>query len=95
MMPVPGSSSTVPSFYVQALTDSGTVGITATAPGYSQGNTSVTLHPSGFVSSTGDFTWFTVSPEQPAPDHGDGDAVRIGTTAPRWRARRAARVPGR
>ena len=89
MMPVPGSSSTVPSFYVQALTDSGTVGITATAPGYSQGNTSVTLHPSGFVSSTGDFTWFTVSPEQPAPDHGDGDAV-ARTRMPRRRAASAA-----
>src|SRR5262249_55031883 len=46
-----GSSST-PAFYAQALGDSGTVTLTATAAGYETATATVTLVPSGFVLGT-------------------------------------------
>ena len=45
------------SFYVQALSGTGTATITGSAPGYAPGTGTVTLEPSGFyISSPGDFS---------------------------------------
>jgi hypothetical protein len=56
ILTVPAGTSTLPEFYVQALSDTGTVQLTASAAGYLTGNSVVTLWPSGFVILTGDFT---------------------------------------
>ncbi|HET7697241.1 MAG TPA: PKD domain-containing protein [Vicinamibacterales bacterium] len=53
---VPAGSSTLPAFYAQALSDTGTVQLTASAAGFMTGNSLVTLWPSGFVILTSDFT---------------------------------------
>ena len=52
----PPDSTTMPPFYVQALSDTGVVQLTASAAGYLTGNSNVTLWPSGFVILTSDFT---------------------------------------
>ena len=53
---VPAGSSTLPEFYAQALSDSGTVQLTASASGFLTGNSNVTLWPAGFVILNADFT---------------------------------------
>ncbi len=58
-------------FFIQGLTANGTGQITASAPGYTGGSSTVTLTPSGFsVVSPGDFTTTTVSPNT---------SVRVGS----------------
>ena len=60
---VAAATSNLPAFYVQALADSGTVEIVASAPGYAPDTSTITLAPSGFViSSPGNFTTTTLSP---------------------------------
>ncbi len=49
MVTVNAGSTSLPTFYVQALDDAGTVDITATAPGYGPGTATITLQPSGFI----------------------------------------------
>jgi len=59
---VPGGSSSIPSFYVQALQGSGVVDITATAPGGYGKVFKATLTPSGFIINTpGNFNTTTFS----------------------------------
>jgi hypothetical protein len=59
---VPAGSTSVPSFFVQSLAGVGTVQLTASAPGYSDGTATITLNPSGFVIiSPGNFTTTTLS----------------------------------
>jgi len=53
---VTAGSASIPTFYVQSLTDTGTVTITTTAPGYATDTSSVTLFPSGFWLNAGNFT---------------------------------------
>jgi hypothetical protein len=53
---VGAGSSTIPDFWVQALADSGSVNVSATANGYLAGSAMFTLQPSGFVTFTGNFT---------------------------------------
>lgn len=48
---VPSGSFTSPTFYAQAKDSSGTVALTATASGYADGTTTVTLAPAGFYIS--------------------------------------------
>ncbi|MFO1428574.1 MAG: PKD domain-containing protein [Candidatus Competibacteraceae bacterium] len=55
----PGNPPLVPAFYVQALADSGTVSLTASAPGYPNGTATVTLAPSGFMFNTSSFSTTT------------------------------------
>src|SRR5258706_1179806 len=45
---VGAGSTSIPAFYVQALTDTGTAQLRATAPGYMAGTSTITFHPSGF-----------------------------------------------
>jgi hypothetical protein len=45
---VPAGSSSAP-FYVQSLSDSGVVDVSASATGYASGSGGMTLHPGGFV----------------------------------------------
>jgi hypothetical protein len=45
---VGAGSSSIPPFYVQALTDAGTAQIEATATGYATATSTITLQPSGF-----------------------------------------------
>jgi hypothetical protein len=52
---VPAGTSTIPTFYVQALDGSGQVQLTASAAGYSADSVTLTLAPSGFVLETRDF----------------------------------------
>lgn len=52
---IPGGSSTIPTFYVQALSATGTVALTGSAAGYETDSSTVTLWPSGFVITTADF----------------------------------------
>jgi len=53
---VNSGSASIPAFYVQSLTDTGIVSITASAPGYATDTSSVTSAPSGFWLNAGDFT---------------------------------------
>ena len=53
---VPAGSMTMPVFYAQALSDTGSVQLTASATGYLTGGSPVTLWPSGFVIETPNFT---------------------------------------
>jgi len=46
----------IPSFFVQALSDSGSTLVTGTAPGYADGSFSVTLNPAGFYINRSDFS---------------------------------------
>jgi hypothetical protein len=46
-----GGVSSFPNFYVQAVANSGTATLTASAPGFASGSITVTLAPSGFVIS--------------------------------------------
>ena len=55
-VPVNAGNTFTPAFYVQSLTDTGTVTITTTAPGYATDTSSITLSPSGFWLNAGDFT---------------------------------------
>ena len=56
-----GSFST-PTFYVQALTDTGTAQFQTTASGYATGTSTVTFWPSGFTLLMSNFTTTTFSP---------------------------------
>ncbi|HEX8435023.1 PKD domain-containing protein, partial [Archangium sp.] len=58
---VGAGNSSIPTFYIYALDSSGTVQLTATAPGYANGTTPVTLRPSGFHISTGNFSTTALS----------------------------------
>src|SRR5258706_12577823 len=58
---VGAGSTNIPSFYVQALTDSSTAQLRATAPGYTAGTSTITFHPSGFYLNAGDFTTTALS----------------------------------
>ena len=63
-----GGVSPTTGFFVQALDGTGTVQLTATAPGYADGVATVTLRPSGFVINPfqlGNFTTTTFSANQP------------------------------
>ena len=53
---VNAGSSFIPTFYVQSLTDTGTITITASAPGYATDTSTVTSAPSGFWLNANDFT---------------------------------------
>src|SRR5258706_8048453 len=53
---VGAGSTNIPAFYVQALTDTGTAQLRATAPGYTAGTSTITFHPSGFYLNASDFT---------------------------------------
>ncbi|MCP4331016.1 MAG: hypothetical protein GY785_00045 [Gammaproteobacteria bacterium] len=53
---VNAGSSFISTFYVQSLTDTGTVTITTTAPGYATDTSSVTSVPSGFWFNSSNFT---------------------------------------
>jgi hypothetical protein len=55
-LPLTAGSFTVPGFSIQALAGSGTAQITASAPGYSNGTSTVTLTPSGIVWQSGSFS---------------------------------------
>jgi hypothetical protein len=55
-LPLTAGSFTVPGFSTQALAGSGTAQITASAPGYSNGTSTVTLTPSGIVWQSGSFS---------------------------------------
>ena len=46
---VPAGQTSSAAFYVQALTDTGTSDVTASAPGFASGTTAMSLYPSGFV----------------------------------------------
>ena len=46
---IPGGESTISGIYLQGLVSSGTVTITASAPGYQSGMATITLTPSGFL----------------------------------------------
>jgi uncharacterized repeat protein (TIGR01451 family) len=56
-----GSSSPTSSFFIQALDSTGTVQLTATAPGYANQVGTVTLAPSGFVINPFQISNFTTS----------------------------------
>ncbi len=72
---VNAGSSQLPQFFLQALDDSGTVEITATATGYAPGTSTITLTPSGFYWWSGDVTTTTFS--------GDSNVVlRLGRLTP-------------
>jgi hypothetical protein len=58
---VGAGNSSIPTFYIYGLDGSGTVQLTATAPGYANGTTTVTLRPSGFVISSDSFTTTALS----------------------------------
>jgi len=62
---VPASSTVLPAFYIQGLVSSGSVTLTASAPGYVNGSANVLLNPSGFLINSpnggGDFTTTTLS----------------------------------
>lgn len=47
------ASKTSPSFFVQALTDTGTASLTIKAPGYQDTTATVTLSPAGFIIQSG------------------------------------------
>ncbi|MCC7307210.1 MAG: hypothetical protein IT173_06580, partial [Acidobacteria bacterium] len=49
---IAAGSNSVPTYYVQALTDTGTVQYTASAPGYNSDTGTITLTPSGFIINT-------------------------------------------
>ncbi len=49
MVTVPAGSTSLPAFYVHALADAGSAGITATAPGYNPGSATFSFAPSGFI----------------------------------------------
>jgi len=53
---VTAGNTGIPGFYVQALDSTGSVPITASAPGYTTGSFTVTLAPSSFFFYTTDFT---------------------------------------
>ncbi|WNG56389.1 hypothetical protein F0U59_17670 [Archangium gephyra] len=53
---VGAGDSSIPTFYIYGLEGSGTVQLTATAPGYARGTATVTLRPSGFYFSTTSIT---------------------------------------
>jgi streptogramin lyase len=55
-LPLTAGSFTVPGFSTQALAGSGTAQITASAPGYSNGTSTITLTPSGIVWQSGSFS---------------------------------------
>ncbi|MDQ2949037.1 MAG: hypothetical protein M3Y27_24375, partial [Acidobacteriota bacterium] len=46
---IPGGESTISGIYLQGLVNTGTVTITASAPGYQSGMATITLTPSGFL----------------------------------------------
>ena len=54
-------SRRVPTFYMQALDDSGTVEMTASAPAFATTTSTITLTPSGIAFRTGNFTSTTLS----------------------------------
>ena len=56
IVPVNAGSNSISVFYVQSMTDTGTVTITATAPGYATDTSSVTSAPSGFWINASSFT---------------------------------------
>jgi hypothetical protein len=62
---VPASSTVLPAFYIQGLVPSGSVTLTASAPGYVNGSANVLLNPSGFLINSpnggGNFTTTTLS----------------------------------
>jgi uncharacterized repeat protein (TIGR01451 family) len=53
VLSVPAGSFSSAVYYVQALDSTGTVTLTASAPGYSNGSATVTLMPAGFIISNG------------------------------------------
>jgi len=55
-LPLTAGSFTVPGFSIQALAGSGTAQITASAPGYSNGTSTVTLTPSGIIWESASFS---------------------------------------
>jgi hypothetical protein len=55
-MQVNAGSRGIPGFFVQALSDSGSILVTGTAPGYADGSFTVTLNPSGFYINRTDFS---------------------------------------
>jgi hypothetical protein len=59
---VGAGSSSIPTFYVQGLRDGGTVALTAKAPDYANGTSTVTLTPSGFQLTSNNFTTTSSSP---------------------------------
>ncbi len=65
MLSVPANTSALPQFYLQGLASSGQVTLTATAPGYTNGTSSVGLTPSAFIlngpNGTANFTTTTFS----------------------------------
>ncbi len=77
---VNAGSSSIPTYYVQALDGSGTVQYTATASGYQTGSASATLHPSGFILNTNDFTTNTFAPNVTIRI----DASRLSPTNLHW-----------
>jgi hypothetical protein len=58
---VGAGSSNIPAFYIQALDKSGTVNITASAPGYANGTSTITMVPSGFYIYSNSFNTTTFS----------------------------------
>jgi hypothetical protein len=58
---LPAGQTYVPTIYVQALVGTGSVQISASAPGYANGTGTVTLVPSGFVLLANDFSTTTSS----------------------------------
>jgi hypothetical protein len=54
--------SSIPNFYVQALTDAGSAQIETTASGYATDTSTITFQPSGFYLQTTNFTTTSFSP---------------------------------
>lgn len=60
---VSAGSSTIPTFYVHSLSDTGSASLTASAPGYAPDTATFSLVPSGFIIwAPGDFTTHTLAP---------------------------------
>ncbi len=62
---VNAGASTIPAFYVQALTASGAAAIQTTAPGYTTDTSTITFQPSGFYLPTNNFTTTAFSANTP------------------------------
>ena len=63
-LPVSAGSTFILTFYVQALSDTGSVPLTISAPGFTSATNTVTLASSGFYISTPDFTTTSLSPDR-------------------------------
>jgi hypothetical protein len=80
LLHVNAGSSSIPTYYVQALDGSGTVQYTAAASGYQTDSASATLHPSGFILNTNNFTTNTFAPNVTIRI----DASRLNPTNLHW-----------